>query len=99
MKAWKREGRVGVWLHVPISLAGYMPPANELGFTFHHALGNEAVLSVWLSEDRPSRFPLYAHHQVGVAGFVYDTDTQKVLMIKDKHKVGACGGGGGDIWA
>ncbi|KAK0149288.1 Nucleoside diphosphate-linked moiety X motif 6 [Merluccius polli] len=82
---WRGEGRVAVWLHLPISLSRCAAAAATLGFTFHHARGDRAVLVLWLGPG-PSRLPGYATHQIGVAGAVVDESNGKVLVVQDKNK-------------
>lgn len=64
---WQQEGRVAVWLHVPIFQSGLAAVAASQGFAFHHAESGSATLTRWLGEG-PSRLPAFASHQVGVAG-------------------------------
>lgn len=64
---WQEEGRVAVWLHVPILQSGLAAVAASQGFAFHHAESGSATLTRWLGEG-PSRLPGYATHQLGVAG-------------------------------
>ncbi|KAJ3588251.1 hypothetical protein NHX12_011845 [Muraenolepis orangiensis] len=82
---WRGEGRVAVWLHLPISLSRWAAEAAWLGFTFHHARGDRAVLALWLGPGA-SRLPGYATHQIGVAGAVLDESNGKVLVVQDKNK-------------
>lgn len=82
---WKAEGRVAVWLHVPILQSRFIPAAARQGFTFHHAENDHSVLALWLAMGE-SRLPSYATHQVGVAGAVLDEVTGKVLVVQDKNK-------------
>ncbi|XP_032872233.1 nucleoside diphosphate-linked moiety X motif 6 [Amblyraja radiata] len=82
---WKAEGRVAVWLHVPILQSRFIPAAAHQGFTFHHAEKDHSVLALWLAMGE-SRLPSYATHQVGVAGAVLDEVTGKVLVVQDKNK-------------
>ncbi|XP_010783702.1 fibroblast growth factor 4A-like [Notothenia coriiceps] len=65
---WKSEGKVAVWLRVPISLSRCAAAASEHGFSFHHAKHDHTVLSLWLGEGE-SRLPGFATHQIGVAGY------------------------------
>ncbi|XP_048461313.1 nucleoside diphosphate-linked moiety X motif 6 isoform X2 [Rhincodon typus] len=85
IKHWKAEGRVAVWLHVPILQSRFIPGAAAQGFTFHHAEKNQSTLALWLAKGE-SRLPAYATHQVGVAGAVFDEATGKVLVVQDKNK-------------
>ncbi|KAI3351431.1 hypothetical protein L3Q82_020287 [Scortum barcoo] len=82
---WRAEGKVAVWLRVPISLARCAAAASAHGFAFHHAKDDHAVLALWLG-DGESRLPGFATHQVGVAGAVVDESNGKVLVVQDKNK-------------
>ncbi|KAM4621934.1 nucleoside diphosphate-linked moiety X motif 6 [Polymixia lowei] len=82
---WRTEGKVAVWLHVPISLGRCAAAASAHGFTYHHAKQDRAVLTVWLGEGE-SRLPGFATHQVGVAGAVVNESNGKVLVVQDKNK-------------
>ncbi|XP_017951648.1 nucleoside diphosphate-linked moiety X motif 6 isoform X2 [Xenopus tropicalis] len=85
VKQWRLDGRIAVWLHIPIMQSRLISTAASEGFTFHHAEHNESTLTLWL-KDGPSRLPGYATHQVGVAGAVLDEDTGKVLVVQDRNK-------------
>ncbi|XP_078532942.1 nucleoside diphosphate-linked moiety X motif 6 [Lissotriton helveticus] len=85
IKQWKAEGRIAVWLHIPIQQSRLIASAASEGFTFHHAEATCATMTLWLG-DGHSRLPGYATHQVGVAGAVLDEDTGKVLVVQDKNK-------------
>nr|XP_057908899.1 nucleoside diphosphate-linked moiety X motif 6 [Doryrhamphus excisus] len=82
---WKEEGKVAVWLRVPMALSRCAASAAAQGFTFHHAQDHHAVLALWLGEGH-SRLPCYATHQVGVAGAVVDESNGKVLVVQDRNK-------------
>uniref|UniRef100_A0A7M4E9U3 Nucleoside diphosphate-linked moiety X motif 6 n=1 Tax=Crocodylus porosus TaxID=8502 RepID=A0A7M4E9U3_CROPO len=85
IKQWKREGKIAVWLHIPILQSSFIASAVSQGFTFHHAEGDSSTLTLWLG-DGNSRLPGYATHQLGVAGAVLDNSTGKVLVVQDKNK-------------
>ncbi|XP_051277274.1 nucleoside diphosphate-linked moiety X motif 6 isoform X1 [Dicentrarchus labrax] len=82
---WKAEGKVAVWLRVPITLSRCAAAASAHGFTFHHAKDDHAVLALWLGEGE-SRLPGFATHQIGVAGAVVDESSGKVLVVQDRNK-------------
>uniref|UniRef100_A0A8C1X9R8 Nucleoside diphosphate-linked moiety X motif 6 n=1 Tax=Cyprinus carpio TaxID=7962 RepID=A0A8C1X9R8_CYPCA len=82
---WRSDGRVAAWLHVPIALSRLSAAAARLGFSFHHARRDEAVLSLWLGPGE-DRLPAFATHQVGVAGAVVDESNGKVLVVQDRNK-------------
>ena len=67
---WQSEGRSGVWLHLPLSLASLAPEAASVGFSLHHASPEQGsvVMCAWLEEGAASRLPHYASHHVGVSG-------------------------------
>ncbi|XP_029297604.1 nucleoside diphosphate-linked moiety X motif 6 [Cottoperca gobio] len=85
LSQWKAEGKVAVWLRVPISLSRCAAAASTHGFTFHHAKHDHAVLELWLAEGQ-SRLPGFATHQIGVAGAVVDESNGKVLVVQDRNK-------------
>ncbi|XP_039234308.1 nucleoside diphosphate-linked moiety X motif 6 isoform X2 [Pipra filicauda] len=82
---WRQEGRIAVWLRVPILQSGLVATAASQGFAFHHAEQGSSTLTLWLGEG-PSRLPGFATHQVGVAGAVLDESTGKVLVVQDRNK-------------
>ncbi|KAI5097661.1 nucleoside diphosphate-linked moiety X motif 6 [Silurus meridionalis] len=82
---WRSEGHVAVWLRVPIWQSRLAETAAQQGFAFHHAVQDEAVLSLWMG-DGESRLPNYATHQVGVAGAVVNQSNGKVLVVQDKNR-------------
>ncbi|XP_074194646.1 nucleoside diphosphate-linked moiety X motif 6 isoform X2 [Rhinolophus sinicus] len=86
VQQWRSEGRIAVWLHIPILQSRFIAPAAALGFRFHHAESDSSTLTLWLGEG-PSRLPGYATHQVGVAGAVFDENTRKVLVVQDRNKL------------
>ncbi|MFT7819276.1 nucleoside diphosphate-linked moiety X motif 6 isoform X1, partial [Arapaima gigas] len=85
LQRWRAEGRVAVWLKVPVAHSRLLPVAASQGFAFHHARGDRATLSLWLAAG-DSRLPEFATHQVGVAGAVLDESNGKVLVVQDKNK-------------
>ncbi|XP_056659488.1 nucleoside diphosphate-linked moiety X motif 6 isoform X2 [Monodelphis domestica] len=85
IQQWRAEGRIAVWLHVPIFQSQFISPAASLGLRFHHAESDASLMTLWLGEG-PSRLPGYATHQVGVAGAVFDEDTGKILVVQDRNK-------------
>ncbi|KAM4051974.1 nucleoside diphosphate-linked moiety X motif 6 isoform 2-T2 [Anomaloglossus baeobatrachus] len=85
IKRWREDGRIAVWMHVPIMLSGLITCAAAEGFTFHHANNETSTLTLWLKKG-PNKLPEYATHQVGVAGAVLDEISGKVLVVQDKNK-------------
>ena len=65
---WKAEGRSAIWLHIPLQLSALIPLVADLGFTLHHAQGEEVVMNRWLLENKHNKLPHYASHQVGACG-------------------------------
>ncbi|XP_030000984.1 nucleoside diphosphate-linked moiety X motif 6 [Sphaeramia orbicularis] len=82
---WRAEGKVAVWLRVPIMLSRCAAAASTHGFTFHHAKHDHTVLALWMGEGE-SRLPGFATHQIGVAGAVVDESSGKVLVVQDRNK-------------
>ena len=55
-------------MKVPISQSYLIPVAFAHGFSYHHAVGDYAMLLKWLPQRVACKVPPYATHQVGVAG-------------------------------
>ncbi|XP_007906472.2 nucleoside diphosphate-linked moiety X motif 6 [Callorhinchus milii] len=85
LERWRAEGRVAVWLRVPILQSRFIAAAAAEGFTFHRAEKDCSTLALWLAQGQ-SRLPPRATHQVGVAGAVLDEANGKVLVVQDKNK-------------
>ncbi|XP_002739801.1 nucleoside diphosphate-linked moiety X motif 6-like [Saccoglossus kowalevskii] len=85
--SWRKEGRKAVWLNIPVMKAALIPIAVKQGFCLHHSRGDCITMCQWMDDGSPSRLPLYATHQVGVAGFVLNEETGQVLMVQDKIRV------------
>ncbi|RNA25749.1 nucleoside diphosphate-linked moiety X motif 6 [Brachionus plicatilis] len=87
LNEWKDEKRTSIWYYLPINLSNLAVILAKYGFKYHHAENNEAVLYKWLPDDRPSKIPLFATHQMGIAGAVYRSDKDQILCIKDRIMV------------
>ena len=81
---WRRERRSSVWLRLPMSSPHFVA-AHAAGFSFHHAEGATAMLTIWLQDGVPNVVPPFATTQVGVAGVVIDA-RQRILVVKDRGK-------------
>ena len=68
IEKWQIEKRSSIWLYIPLSLSSFISIIAKYGFKYHHAEDDLAVMCRWLSEDRENKIPLFATHQVGVAG-------------------------------
>lgn len=86
LKTWRAESRSAVWLYLPIEFAGLaeLASTSEFNFKYHHAENGQAVLTLWLRDTQQSKIPLFATHQMGVAGVVYREDKKQLLLVKDK---------------
>ncbi len=92
IEKWKLEKRSSVWFYLPIELAAYAQLLGRHGFKFHNAENNLCVLNRWLPEDKKSKIPISASHQMGVAGLVYRPDRGsgklgQILAIKDRNMI------------
>lgn len=55
----------------------------KLGFKYHHAKPEHVMMCQWLPESEESTLPIYATHNIGVAGFVVN-DRQELLVVQEK---------------
>ncbi|KAL9971720.1 hypothetical protein ACROYT_G017922 [Oculina patagonica] len=81
---WRKERRRSVWMKVPIAQSYLIPVAFDHGFSYHHAVGEYAMLLKWLPGGT-NKVPSYATHQIGVSGLVLNKETSEVLVVQDKN--------------
>ncbi|KAE9607429.1 hypothetical protein Lal_00026915 [Lupinus albus] len=80
---WKKMGKKGIWLKLPLEKSDLVPIAVKEGFQYHHAEPGYVMLTYWIPEG-PCMLPANASHQVGVGGFVIN-DNDEVLVVQEKH--------------
>ncbi|XP_054824691.1 nudix hydrolase 8 isoform X2 [Prosopis cineraria] len=80
---WKKMGKKGIWLKLPLEKSDLVPIAVKEGFQYHHAEPGYLMLTHWIPEG-PCMLPANASHQVGVGGFVVN-DNNEVLVVQEKH--------------
>ncbi|KAH7514225.1 hypothetical protein FEM48_Zijuj11G0066200 [Ziziphus jujuba var. spinosa] len=80
---WKKKGKKGIWLKLPVERSDLVPAAVKEGFEYHHAERGYVMLTYWIPEG-PCMLPANASHQVGVGGFVIN-DKYEVLVVQEKH--------------
>jgi ADP-ribose pyrophosphatase YjhB (NUDIX family) len=88
LDACEANGKRGVWLNAPLEVTHLVPVAVEMGFTYHHANADGAVLTLWLPQDEPNGLPSYPHIGHGVGGIVLNARGE-VLGIQEKAGVTA----------
>lgn len=85
IQQWRKEKKKSVWMKVPIVQSYLIPVAFEHGFSYHHAVGDHAMLLKWLPKKEHNKVPPYATHQVGVSGLVLNREKNEVLVVQDKN--------------
>mmetsp|Transcript_8699 Transcript_8699/g.20108 ORF Transcript_8699/g.20108 Transcript_8699/m.20108 type:complete len:356 (-) Transcript_8699:176-1243(-) len=86
LEQWNKEGKRGIWVHVPTQMAHLVPICVSNGFEFHSAKEGTLVLTRWLP-DTPSRLPLGPSHQVGVGCLVTrkgKNDDNEMLVVQER---------------
>ncbi|CAO2835753.1 unnamed protein product [Amaranthus hypochondriacus] len=81
MSQWKREGKRGVWIKLPIGLANLVETVVKEGFWYHHAEPNYLMLVYWIPETICT-IPINATHRVGVGAIVL-TDKKEILVVQE----------------
>ncbi|KAJ6695705.1 NUDIX HYDROLASE RELATED [Salix koriyanagi] len=80
---WRKQGKKGVWIKLPIQLANLVEPTVKEGFRYHHAESDYLMLVQWIPET-PDTLPANASHTVGIGAFVVN-DTGEVLVVQEKN--------------
>ncbi|KAL9666089.1 hypothetical protein QQ045_000411 [Rhodiola kirilowii] len=81
MDRWKKKGKKGVWIKLPIEHANLVEAAVKEGFWYHHAEPKYLMLVRWIP-DTPNTLPANASHRVGIAAFVMN-DKREVLVVQE----------------
>ncbi|ESQ39874.1 hypothetical protein EUTSA_v10000934mg [Eutrema salsugineum] len=81
---WRRKGKKGIWLKLPVEQSELVPVAVKEGFEYHHAEKGYVMLTYWIPEEEPCMLPGNASHQVGVGGFVLNRH-KEVLVVQEKY--------------
>ncbi|XP_073139228.1 nudix hydrolase 2 [Henckelia pumila] len=79
---WRKEGKRGVWIKMPIDLVNLVEPAVKEGFYFHHAEPRYLMLVHWLPSSA-NTLPANATHRVGIGAFLLN-EKNEVLVVQEK---------------
>jgi len=83
LAAWRKEGKRGVWLSLPVDKIAFAESAVKAGFVPHHAEKDYIMLTHWLSDDE-NHLPASASHQVGV-GVIVVREDGKILVVMERN--------------
>ncbi|KAL1191855.1 Nudix hydrolase 5 [Cardamine amara subsp. amara] len=79
LKAWKDQGKKGIWIKLPSELSSLVNTALKRGFTYHHAENEYVMLTYWLPEP-PSTLPANASHRIGIGAFVLNKNREMLVV-------------------
>jgi ADP-ribose pyrophosphatase YjhB (NUDIX family) len=84
--ACRELGKSSIWVEVPMHRCSLIETGemSALGFQFHHAVGETAVLNLWL-KDSESKVPEFATHNVGVGAVVVNS-RDEILCVRELRK-------------
>lgn len=85
LEQWTKDKKRAVWFCVHIPNTEWVPILTEQGFIFHHAKEEYVMLYHWLPSDEECNIPKYAHTFLGVGAFVFNKDTNEILVLKEKY--------------
>lgn len=81
---WQREKRRTIWFRVHLHQTSWVPELAERGFKFHHAKEESVTMYKWISTQEECNLPPYAHTNLGAGAFVYNEETEELLVIKER---------------
>ncbi|XP_062078868.1 nudix hydrolase 10-like [Humulus lupulus] len=85
MSQWRRQGKKGVWIKLPIELVNLVETTVKEGFSYHHAEPQYLMLVYWIPET-PSTIPANASHRVSI-GAVVIKDGNQLLVVQEKFGI------------
>ncbi|XAR55249.1 NAD(+) diphosphatase [Bertholletia excelsa] len=80
---WKEQGKVSVWLKLPIELVSLVEAAVKEGFRYHHAEPSYLMLVQWIGETADI-LPINASHRVGIGALVLN-QRGEVLVVQERR--------------
>ncbi|XP_050381714.1 nudix hydrolase 2-like [Argentina anserina] len=81
LSEWRRKGKKGVWIKIPIELSDLVHAAVKEGFTYHHAESDYLMLKQWLPETVDT-LPANASHRVGIGAFIMN-NKREMLVVQE----------------
>ncbi|XP_010467003.1 PREDICTED: nudix hydrolase 5 [Camelina sativa] len=90
LKAWKDQGKNGIWIKLSRERSSLVDTAIKKGFTYHHAEHEYVMLTSWLGEE-PSTLPANASHRIGIGAFVLNKNGEMLVVqensgyLKDRN--------------
>jgi 8-oxo-dGTP pyrophosphatase MutT (NUDIX family) len=82
--ACRALSKSALWIEVPLSRSSLLPDMAALGFRYHHAVHDTAVLNLWLGESE-SKIPDFATHHVGVGAVVVNS-RDDILVVRELRR-------------
>ncbi|KAJ8760194.1 hypothetical protein K2173_011050 [Erythroxylum novogranatense] len=82
---WRKQGKKGIWIKVPIELVNLVEAVVKEGFWYHHAEPKYLMLVKWISEDAHT-LPANASHRVAIGAFVMN-EKREVLVVQEKKGI------------
>ncbi|XP_016515811.2 nudix hydrolase 10 isoform X2 [Nicotiana tabacum] len=80
---WRKQGKRGVWIKLPIEHANLVNAAVKQGFWYHHAEPTYLMLVYWIPEI-PHIIPANASHRIGIGALVMN-DNGEVLVVQERN--------------
>lgn len=81
--SWEETCKRGIWLTIPLSSASCVGAAAVVGFEYHHAKAEYALLTKWLPKNEPNSLPEHGFTQIRVGGVVINHKGE-VLMVQER---------------
>lgn len=85
LEQWAKDKKRTIWFRVHLPHTEWVPILTKQEFIFHHAKEEYVMLYRWLPVDEECHVPKYAHTMLGVGAFVFNKDSDEILVIKDKY--------------
>ncbi|WCJ28197.1 hypothetical protein M5689_009904 [Euphorbia peplus] len=82
---WRKQGKRGIWIKVPIELVNLLEVAVKEGFWYHHAEPKHLMLAYWIPECSHT-LPANASHRVSIGAFVMN-EKREVLVVQEKSGI------------
>ena len=87
LEEWHKNEIRAVWFNVDLKRCYHWIGAlSKEGFDVHHANPPDEVSMIkWISSSESNQIPTFAHHMIGVGGFVVN-DKDEVLVVTERFR-------------
>ena len=84
LNIWRKEGKRGAWIKLPMKYAHYLPFCIENGYKVHHGNEGYIMVSQWLPTNESNMIPVYGSSYCGAHCYIVNKN-KEIIVIKEHY--------------